>query len=127
MSDLITINDDYVRAIPDKRAAITACVKLSGLPPKAVASGLSIEHSHLTKMITGTGDSLRHFPHEKELALMDLCRNEIPLIWLLIRRGYPSIREILDMQAELCALRAEVVRLRSEAGAIKNVFKFIGD
>ena len=127
MSDLICINDDFVRAIPDKRASIAACVKLSGLPLKAVSSGLCIEHSHLTKMITGTGDSLRHFPHEKELALMDLCRNEVPLIWLLIRRGYPSIRQILDMQAELAALRVEVVRLRSEARAITNVFKFIGD
>lgn len=97
MSNIISINDDFVRAIPDKRAALAACVKLSGLPLKAVSGGLSIEHSHLTKMISGTGDSLRHFPHEKELALMELCRNEIPLIWLLIRRGYPSLREIIDM------------------------------
>lgn len=127
MSDLLYINDDYVRAIPTKRAAIAACVKLSGLPLKAISAGLGIEHSHLTKMITGTGDSLRHFPHEKELALMDLCRNEVPLIWLLTRRGYPSIREIVEMQAELRLLRVEVARLRAEAGAITNVFKFIGD
>jgi len=127
MPSLISINDDFVRAIPDKRAALAACVKLSGLPLKAVSGGLSIEHSHLTKMISGTGDSLRHFPHEKELALMDLCRNEIPLIWLLIKRGYPSIREIIDMQLELSALRVEVVKLRAEAKAVTNVFKFIGE
>lgn len=127
MSDLISINDDFIRAIPDKRAALAACLKLSGLPLKAISGGLSIEHSHLTKMISGTGDSLRHFPHEKELALMKLCRNEIPLIWLLLQRGYPSIREIIDMQLELTALRNEVITLRAEAGAITNVFKFIGE
>lgn len=127
MSNLISINDDFVRAIPDKRAALAVCIKLSGLPLKAVSGGMSIEHSHLTKMISGTGDSLRHFPHEKELALMDLCRNEIPLIWLLIKRGYPSVREIVDMQLELAALRVEVANLRGEAKAIVNVFKLIGE
>lgn len=127
MSDLISINDDYVRAIPDKRSAIAACIKLSGLPLKAIGSTLSIEHSHLIKMITGTGDSLRHFPHEKELSLMELCRNEIPLIWLLIKRGHPSVREILAMQAENAALRLEVERLRAEAKGITNVFKFIAE
>jgi hypothetical protein len=127
MSDLISVNKEHIQAIPDKRAAIAMCVLLSGLPRKAVAGGLDIEPSHLDKMLTGTGDSLRHFPHEKELALMDLCRNEVPLIWLLIKRGYPSIREIIDMQLELIALRGEVVKLRAEAGPVLNVFKNIGD
>lgn len=127
MSGLICINDDYVRAIPDKRASIAACVKLSGLPLKAISSTLHIEHSHLIKMISGTGDSLRHFPQDKELPLMDLCRNEIPLIWTMIKRGYPSVRCIAAMESELAALRAEVAQLRADSHAITNVFKFIGD
>lgn len=126
--DLLTISEANILAIPDKRAAITACVKLSGLPPKAVAHTLSIEYSHFIKMTSSAGgDSLRHFPHEKELKLMEICRNEIPLTWLLLNRGYPSTRQILEMQQELDNLRAEVVRLRSEARAVVNVFKCIGD
>jgi hypothetical protein len=127
MSGLLTINDSFIQVIPDKRAALAACVKLSGLPPKAVAGALHIEYSHFIKMIGTTGgDSRRHFPHEKETALMDICRNEVPLSWLLLKRGYPSLHVVTCMQAELAALRVEVEQLRHDHRSITNVFKFMG-
>lgn len=128
MSGLLTINDEFIKVIPDKRAALAACVKLSGLPPKAVAGALHIDYSHFTKMLSAAGgDSLRHFPQDKENDLMDICRNEVPLSWQLIKRGYPSTHVITCMLAELAALRDEVERLRADQRSVTNVFKFIGE
>ncbi|KAB0665629.1 hypothetical protein F6V25_07865 [Oryzomonas japonica] len=126
MPGLITIGDDLIKAIPDKRAALAACVKICGVPPKVIADQLGIDRSGLTKMIIDTPDP-RHFPQEKENELMDLCRNEIPLTWVLLSRGYPSVSEIIAMRAEIIALRAEVERLSSDRPGLVNVFKFIGD
>lgn len=126
MDDLITVGREQLAVIPHKRAALAACVRVSGLPPKSIAYLLEIDRSHLTKMLTDTPDP-RHFPQEKELLLMDVCRNEVPLDWLLLQRGLPVTHEIRVLLAELETLRTDVARLRMEAKAVTNVFKFIGE
>lgn len=52
---------------------------------------------------------------------MDVCGNEIPLRWLMLKRSYP-LPHIGDV-SEVERLRQENAELRAEARTIVNVFK----
>lgn len=122
---MVEIADELVRELPDLRAAILACIKVSGLPLKAVAYDTGIEYSHLSKMVKGNSADPRHFPPEKIDLLQDVCGNEIPLRWQMLRRGYPSPGEIRRMEAELARLRSELGKVRESAQQVVNVFKIM--
>lgn len=74
-----------VIAQPTLLAAIKLCISLGGFEAdKQVYAPLDIDASHWTRIIRGDA----HFPVDKLIALMDLCGNEAPLIWLTHARGY---------------------------------------
>lgn len=74
-----------VLAQPTLLGAIKLCVSLGGFESdKQVYGELGIDASHWTRITRGDA----HFPVDKLPALMDLCGNEAPLIWLVHNRGY---------------------------------------
>lgn len=124
------VNIDLVRELPDKRAALRACVLYSGKALKEIAFEIGVnDPGHLSKMLNVHADP-RHFPPEKENILMDVCGNEIPLLWSLVARGYPPPSELQDLrtlnsqlQQQVAQLQAELDSMRSEQRLTFNIFK----
>lgn len=82
-------------------AAIALCVQVSGLEEKEVYLSLEIDAGHWTRIMKGDA----HFPVNKLNALMSLCGNEAPLMWLANSRGYGLV--VLKTEAERRAEMAE--------------------
>jgi len=79
------VDPALVSAQPSMLAAIKLCISLGGFEAdKQVYSALDIDAGHWSRIHRGEA----HFPVDKLDALMDLCGNESPLIWLTHRRGY---------------------------------------
>lgn len=128
--NMTPVSIELVRELPDKRAALRACVLYSGKALKEVAFMIGVnDPGHLSKMLNLHADP-RHFPPEKENILMDVCGNEIPLLWSLIARGYPppsalqDLRELnAQLQLQVEQLKAELAAVRSEQKQTINIFK----
>lgn len=126
------ITIELIRDLPDKRAALRACVLFSGKPLKQIAYEIGVnDPGHLSKMLNPHADP-RHFPQEKENLLMDVCGNEVPLLWSLLKRGYepPATLEQLRaenarLQQENARLQGELEQLRREQRTVANIFKTI--
>ena len=90
--------------------AIALCVQLSGLEPKEVYLSLGIDAGHWSRIMAGEA----HFPVNKLDGLMDLCGNEVPLIWLAHQRGYALtlLRTEAERRAEVAEAEAEALRQR---------------
>lgn len=95
---------DMVVARKTLLGAINLCMDASGLDDKEIASTLEIDAGHFTNIRKGKG----HFPPDKINALMDLCGNEAPLIWLSNYRGYGLVmlKSEAERRAELAEQRA---------------------
>lgn len=96
---------DLVIKLASFSAAISLCVQLSGLEDKEVYIPLGIDSGHWTRIKQGKAN----FPENKLRELMDLCGNEVPLIWLAYIRGYGLV--LLKSEAER---RAEAAELRAQ-------------
>jgi hypothetical protein len=109
------LDASLVIAQPTLLAAIKLCISLGGFEgDKQVYSALGIDASHWTRIHRGEA----HFPVDKLPALMDLCGNEAPLIWLAHSRGYdPASLRKLETETER-ALR--VANEALEAERVKN-------
>ena len=118
------VSDQLISELPDKRAALRACVMFSGKPLKTVAYELGIQADHLSKMLNPSHDP-RHFPQEKENLLMDICGNEIPLRWALLKRGYASPRAVAALELENKRLKDELEQAKTDRKFVMNVFKSI--
>lgn len=87
------VDPDLVLAQPTFLGAIKLCVSLGGFDgDKEVYADLGIDAGHWSRITRGEA----HFPVDKLSALMDLCGNEAPLIWLAHARGYDprSLRKL---------------------------------
>jgi len=81
------VDPALVVAQPSMLAAIKLCISLGGFEAdKQVYGALDIDAGHWTRIHRGEA----HFPVDKLPALMDLCGNEAPLIWLTHSRGYEA-------------------------------------
>ena len=79
------IDIGIVAAQPTLLAAIKLCITIRGFQAeKQVYSALGIDAGHWSRITRGEA----HFPVDKLCELMDLCENEAPLLWLLMRREY---------------------------------------
>lgn len=90
--------------------AIALCVSASGLDDKEVYLSLGIDAGHWSRITKGDA----HFPVNKLCALMDLCGNEAPLMWLANSRGKGLV--LLKSEAER---RAEVAEQERDAERAK--------
>ena len=95
---------------PDQMAAVRLCIQVSGLDEKNVCMTLGIDAGHWTRIMKGDA----HFPLNKLNALMDLCANDIPLIWQAHSRGFElkPLKSTIEQRME--ALRQENDALKSE-------------
>lgn len=69
--------------------AISLCAKAAGLEPKEVMDALRVDGKPLDKAQWSRWESGQEgviWP--KLVALMDLCGNDAPLLWMLDARGY---------------------------------------
>lgn len=100
------VSDDAVRRCKDLRSAIRMCIETSGLQTKEVAFDLNINKDHLSRMVNNSDDP-RHFPPERLDDLMNVCRNEIPLRWQAMNRGYGLYRLKTELELENEKLRRD--------------------
>jgi hypothetical protein len=107
---LTSLPMDSILARKSLLGAINLCIELSGLEDKEIYLPLGIDAGHFSNLRKGKG----HFPIDKVGELMDLCRNEVPLIWQAHQRGYGLV--VLKSEAER---RAEVAERRAEEAEMK--------
>lgn len=81
----------------DLLAAINLCIDVSGLDDKELSITLGIDAAQWSRIRKGDA----HFPPRKLGALMDLCGNEVPLIWLARTRGYTLVQIETETQRQL--------------------------
>lgn len=80
-----TIDEQLIRQQGTLLAAIKLCISMAGFDSgKEVYMPLCIDPGQWSKIMTGDAN----FPVSKLCALMDLCGNEAPLLWLINVRGY---------------------------------------
>ena len=107
-ADSMTVPLELVIKQPSLSGAIALCVQLSGLEEKEVYLSLEIDAGHWTRIMKGDA----HFPVNKLNALMDLCGNEAPLLWLANSRGKGLV--LLKTEAERRAEEAEIRARKAE-------------
>lgn len=84
------ISDATVQNCKTLKDALNLCIMVSGLSVKEVAYHLGYEeHPEQLSRMLNTG---AHFPPEKIDQLMDVCGNEVPLRWQVLKRGYGTYR-----------------------------------
>jgi plasmid maintenance system antidote protein VapI len=64
--------------------AISLCAKAAGLAPKEVQDALKADRSQFSRWT----DDKEGITWSKLAALMDVCGNDAPLLWMLHTRGY---------------------------------------
>lgn len=100
---------------PSLGSAIELCAKVAGLVPKQVQDALKTDKSQFSRWANG-GEGI---VWPKFVALMDLCGNDAPLLWMNHARGYDlgSLRRVeneLERQNRL---------LREENKALRRVMQ----
>lgn len=87
----VTVDINAVSRLPSFSAAITYCVGISGFDRKEVYGEIGIDAATWSRIESGSA----YFPMPKLEALMDICGNEVPLMWLVNARNYDwsSLRE----------------------------------
>jgi hypothetical protein len=119
------VDPSLVVAQPTLLGAIKLCISLAGFDAdKQVYGELGIDAGHWTRII----HSEAHFPVDKLSALMDLCGNEAPLLWLANARGYdPRSLRKLETETERAlrianeSLEAERVKVRVLTDALRGI------
>lgn len=94
----------------DLLAAINLCIDVSGLDDKEIYLSLEIDAGHFSNIRKGKQGC--HFPTNKIEELMELCGNEIPLIWLADRRGKGL--HMLETESERLLKVERAARLEAE-------------
>ena len=100
-------------------AAINLCIDLSGLEDKEIYLPLGIDAGHFSNLRKGRG----HFPPDRINDLMDLCGNEVPLIWLAHSRGKGLV--VLQSESERIAaeLAAQLAEANRENALLRNLLQ----
>ncbi len=100
--------------------AIGLCAKAAGLAPKEVQDGLKSDKSQWSRWESGSEGIV----WTKFEALMDLCGNDSPLLWMLWRRGYDLSslrRQETELEQQLRLAREQIVRMQQERQAERNL------
>lgn len=100
--------------------AVALCASLSGKDDKQLYMDLGIDPGQWSRIMKGSA----HFPLNKLSALMDLCGNEAPLMWLIHHRGW-DVATLRRQQSETeRALEAERQRTRELEAKLQHVTEF---
>lgn len=114
-----TLSDEQVIQIPSLTRACFKCIEESGLQDKSICIELDIDPGVLSRARTGQA----HFPPDKIDVLMDLCGNEIPLRWQLLKRGYGMVKLKSRLEAELDAERQRTANLEMKIRHFEEFLK----
>lgn len=93
--NMLDVDMQSVIAQPSMTSALILCQTLSGIEDKQLSGegGVVKQPEQWSRIKGGSAN----FPHDKLIEYMDLCRNEVPLIWLALRRGY----ELTPLESEM--------------------------
>jgi hypothetical protein len=93
--------------------AIKLCISAGGFDAdKQVYVEIGIDAGHWTRVMHGEA----HFPVNKLPALMELCGNDAPLLWLVNDRGY----DLHSLRKKETETEKENRELREEVGALRR-------
>lgn len=111
---------------PTGHSAVALCASKAGKLDKIVAADLDIQESVWSRVKSGQNS----LSLESLDALMTTCGNELPLHWLLLRRGYDprSLRRIeTDVERENRELREQLAAMAREREIERRTVRdFIG-
>lgn len=97
--------------------AINLCAKVAGLTSKQVQDELKTDKAQYSRWT----DDIEGIKWGKFVALMDVCGNDAPLLWMLHARGY-DLSALRRIETELERQNRE---LREENTALKRVVRSI--
>lgn len=109
---LQTVPREKVAALSTFAAALSECAALSGLKDKTVAIEAGVDAALWSRMKSGDAG----VKGELLDALMDICGNELPLLWLLHRRGY----DMSSLRRRESELEKENRELREQLGLVQH-------
>lgn len=106
---LLPFRIEEVRNLPHEGAAIDLCMRCGGYQQEELAADLQVDKGTFSKVLSGTAQ----LPWKKLCLMMDLCRNEIPLIWRIETRGYDFStlrRHFTDLERENFDLKQKLAK-----------------
>lgn len=115
--DMQTVDAALVARQPDMTGAILLGQQIAGLEDKEVADALTMDKAQWSRIKSAQA----HFPHDRLMRFMDVCANEVPLLWLANRRGYELTPLQTEMERQLAHEREEKERLASENALLRNL------
>lgn len=102
--------------------AIGLCAKAAGLAPKEVQDALKTDKAQWSRWESGAEGIV----WTKFTALMDVCGNDAPLLWMLAQRGYDlaSLRKReTETEKELRQAREEIAALKAAREIERALFR----
>ena len=102
-----SVSMSVIERQPTLSAAVKLCIQASGLSHDQVRNELEIDAGQFSRILSGGA----HFPNDKLCLLMDICGNEVPLIWLAHYRGYRLERLQSKVEAGLARERDRTAEL----------------
>ena len=102
--------------------AISLCAKAAGLAPKEVQDALKADRSQFSRWT----DDKEGITWSKLAALMDVCGNDAPLLWMLHTRGYDlaSLRKReTETEKKLREAEERIARLEAEREVERRLFR----
>lgn len=94
-------------------AAISLCAEVAGLEPKEVQDALKSDKAQFSRWT----DNKEGITWAKLEALMDLCGNDAPLLWMVCQRGYDLAslrRKETEIERELREAREQIEMLQHD-------------
>jgi hypothetical protein len=101
--------------------SINLCAKAAGLVPKEVQDALKTDKAQFSRWT----DDKEGITWSKLSALMDLCGNDAPLLWMLHARGYEigSLhKRETEIEKQLRMVREELQREKQERAVERRLF-----
>jgi hypothetical protein len=102
--------------------AMSLCAKVAGLAPKEVQDSLKTDKAQFSRWT----DDKEGIVWSKLSALMDLCGNDAPLLWMLNARGYDlnSLRkQETELQQKLRMAEERIKAMEHEREVERNLFR----
>lgn len=116
----VAVPDSYQRETALKcksRAhAVRKCVEISNLEAKEIYGPLGIEQSQWSRIWAGTA----FLNPDLKFQLMDLCGNDVPLIYDALSRGY-------ELQRVKSSLESRIQQLETELADERRVTRRLGE
>jgi hypothetical protein len=102
--------------------AISLCAKAAGLTPKEVQDGLKADRAQFSRWT----DDKEGILWPKLVALMDLCGNDGPLLWMLHARGYDLSslrRKETELERRLREAEEKLAKVEAEREMERRLFR----